>query len=80
MQVAYRQFDDPAPDHTGGAYAYCWPLELGTPLIGARIWVPVEDLGLVPGVVVGFGRDGYKGPLKVVNRLATPEEIAAPRD
>lgn len=75
VQVAYREFGDPVPEGTGGSYAYRWPLELGKPKVGDRVWVPVEDFGLVEGVVTGFGRNGYDGPLKLVHRKATEKEL-----
>lgn len=74
VRVQFRELFAP-PDEGERSYAYLWPLKQ-RPKVGDRVWVSVVDDDEDPAVVVDFGRDGYRGELKRVLRLATPEEIA----
>lgn len=72
VQVDYRELDE-EPEFDYG-YAYRWPFD-EDPDIGDRVFVPVDGKGVVPAVVVAFGRGGWDGPVKNVDRVATDQEI-----
>jgi len=50
----------------GGGWAYFWREE-STPQLGQRVLVPFGfDDELEEFVIIGFGRDGYDGPVKSI--------------
>lgn len=52
-----------------GGYAYYWRAD-GTPALGQKVLAPVMSGYWEEAVIIGFGRDGYKGRLKSITRTA----------
>jgi hypothetical protein len=73
VRVWYLDEDSPVEQITqerGGGYAYYWRVEGSTPTLGQRVIAPVMSGYGQEAVIVGFGRDGYKGRIKSITRLA----------
>lgn len=77
VQVLYFPLTEPLPDIKSGqnerGYGYFWRLP-EDPQLGQRVVVPVEGEGLKSAVIIGFGRQGYDGPLKTVSRTLSRRE------
>lgn len=76
-RVRYLELTEPLPriDPGGstGGYAFAWPL-VPEPRLGERVVIPGGDGRRATGVVIGFGRDGYTGPLEsVLGRLSAAQ-------
>lgn len=77
VQVSYVPLEDELrlnPTQNKKGYAYFWRFA-DDPQIGQRVIVPVFDGELHAAVIVGFGRQGYDGPLKDIARLPTAKEM-----
>lgn len=72
VRVAYLEPHEPVPTRVAerktGGYAYFWRLPMA-PNVGDEVLAPVGDLQTSRGVIIGYGRAGYSGPLLSIDRL-----------
>lgn len=55
-------------EERGGGWAYFYRAE-GDPILGQRVIVPFGFENEEEFRIIGFGRNGYKGPLKSITKL-----------